>query len=107
MNRFRRHSARFLNRIELIFVGLVVLTIIIVVAVQIVWLNPAKTCEAAGNWWDPSTRICGQVIYLPNLTHRPAGSKAPLYPNLPKNREQAAYGASDLSTRTAPATKPN
>jgi hypothetical protein len=101
MNRFRRHSTRFLNRIELIFVGLVVLTIVIVAAVQMIWIDPAKACEAAGNWWDPQTRICGQVVYLPNITHRPIGSKAPLYPNLPKTREQAAAGASDLAIAPA------
>ncbi len=106
MNRFRRYTNRFLNRIELVFIALIGVTIVVVAAVQIVWLNPGKRCEAAGNWWDPATRICGEVVYLPNITHRPLGSKAPLYPGLPKSREEAAQAASAPERAPPPSRRP-
>jgi hypothetical protein len=34
------------------------------------------------------------VIYLPDVTHRPAGAKAPLYPSLPKSAAEAAEATS-------------
>lgn len=32
--------------------------------------RPAQACEAAGNWWDGESRVCGTVVYLPDLTGR-------------------------------------
>lgn len=32
--------------------------------------RPARACETAGNWWDPENRVCGTVVYIPDLTGR-------------------------------------
>jgi hypothetical protein len=47
-----------------------------VIAYDRLWLEPGRVCEAAHNWWDPKTRICGRTIWIPDLTHRPAPSNA-------------------------------
>lgn len=85
---------RFLSRVELVFLVLLGIAMIAIFAYQRLWLDPGKRCEAAGNWWDPANRVCGHVVYLPDITHRPPGSKAPVYPGLPASPEQAAAAAS-------------
>lgn len=32
--------------------------------------RPEAACERSGNWWDPQTRQCGTVVYIPDLTGR-------------------------------------
>ena len=85
---------RFLNRIELVFISLVVVAALIIWATQALWITPGRHCEAAGNWWDGKTRICGHVIYLPDVTHRPIGSRRTIYPDLPSSRADAAQAGS-------------
>jgi hypothetical protein len=86
---------RFVNRIELIFLAIFGLAIIGIVAYQTLWVAPVQKCESAGNWWEPISRTCGHVIYLPDITHRPIGSKTPpRYPGLPQSRNQAAAATS-------------
>jgi hypothetical protein len=82
----------FLGRIELVFFAVVAVAVAGVFAYQALVIDPGQKCEASGNWWDPKTRTCGHVIYLPDITHRPIGSKAPRYPNLPQS-PAAATGA--------------
>ena len=93
----------FLRHINLVFLGLLALAIVVIAVYQLLWIDPGKRCEAAGNWWDPAPRVCGAVLYLPNITHRPIGAKGPLYPDLPKSRAQAAEGASGPQQATAKA----
>jgi hypothetical protein len=61
----------FLRRIELIFLGLLTLGAAGVWGYQIFWVMPVQKCEQSGNWWDPQSRSCAHVIYLPNITHKP------------------------------------
>ncbi|MDO1560052.1 hypothetical protein Q0812_11500 [Brevundimonas sp. 2R-24] len=64
---------RSLTRLRLIFVALFVLGVVGVGVYQIYWAGPQKECEGRGDWWDPATRICGDVIYIPNITGRQPG----------------------------------
>jgi hypothetical protein len=84
----------FLGRIELVFIAVVVIAAVAVFAYQRNVIDPGQTCEASGNWWDAKTRTCGHVVYLPDITHRPVGSKAPRYPTLPDSAAQATSGTS-------------
>jgi hypothetical protein len=31
---------------------------------------PGAACEATGNWWDPVSKTCAHVVYVPNITGR-------------------------------------
>ena len=31
-------------------------------------IPPGAACEAAGNWWDPVTKTCAHVVYIPDIT---------------------------------------
>jgi hypothetical protein len=31
---------------------------------------PGAACEASGNWWDPVSKTCAHVVYVPNITGR-------------------------------------
>ena len=82
----------FLGRIEIVFFAVVALAVIAVFAYQSTFIDPGQKCESSGNWWDGKTRTCGHVVYLPDITHRPIGSKAPRYPTLPESAAQEASG---------------
>ena len=62
------------HRLTLFFVGLFAVSCVAVAVYQVVWVIPARQCEAHGAWWDPDTRICATPIFLPALTHRPIGA---------------------------------
>jgi hypothetical protein len=38
---------------------------------KICQVPPGAACEAAGNWWDPVSKTCAHVVYVPNITGRP------------------------------------
>lgn len=48
------------------FAGIVAL----IVVVQIVWINPGKRCEEAGNWWDWRDRACARPVLISDITGR-------------------------------------
>jgi hypothetical protein len=84
-----------INRLGLAFLALFALSAVIVFAYQAIVVTPVQTCEASGNWWDPQSKSCAHVVYLPDITHRPAGAKGmPVYPTLPKSRGEAAAATS-------------
>jgi len=89
-------SRLFLGRIELVFFAVLVLAVGGVLAFQSWFVSPMERCEGSGNWWDPKNHTCGHVIYLPDITHRPAGSKTPVYPTLPETAAQGAGGTSQV-----------
>ncbi len=84
----------FLKRIELLFFAVVLVAVAGVWGYQSLVVGPAQRCETSGNWWDAKTRTCGHVVYLPDITHRAAGSKAAAYPTLPETAAQGAGGSS-------------
>jgi hypothetical protein len=68
---------RLIDRLKIVFLGLFAISCVVVWAYQLLWVAPMKACEAHGNWWDPSSRVCATPIYLPNLTGRPIGALSP------------------------------
>jgi hypothetical protein len=34
---------------------------------------PSYACEQSGGWWEPRSKTCAKVIYIPNITGRPPG----------------------------------
>jgi len=84
-----------INRLGLAFLALFVLSAVAVFTYQSVVVAPVQTCESSGNWWDPQSRSCAHVVYLPDITHRRPGAKGmPLYPTLPQSRGDAATATS-------------
>lgn len=69
-----------INRLKIIFLGLFAVACAGVWAHQVFWVWPKERCEEAGGWWDDGERVCGQPIYIPDLTGRREG----------ETREQAA-----------------
>ena len=65
-----------INRLMLGFVAVFVLGVGAVFAYQTVYVIPAKRCEAAGQWWEPETRVCATPVYIPHITGRPANTQA-------------------------------
>jgi hypothetical protein len=55
------------------FFGLFAVLVAGAMTFQTFWLNPGKRCEADGKWYDVETRICATPVYIPDITHRPAG----------------------------------
>ncbi|QTC90491.1 hypothetical protein [Brevundimonas goettingensis] len=66
---------RFLSikRLSFMFFGLFAVLVAGAMTFQAFWLNPGKRCEADGNWYDVESRTCATPIYIPDITHRPAG----------------------------------
>ena len=63
-----------IHRLTLLFVSVFVVSLVVVAVYQVMWVIPAKQCQAHSAWWDPDTRVCATPIFLPALTHRPIGS---------------------------------
>ena len=57
-------------RIMMGFLAAFIAACVAVIVYQLVWAGPAERCEAGRGWWDPATRQCGKVIYIPDLTGR-------------------------------------
>ena len=34
-------------------------------------VTPESACEANKGWWEPVSRTCAKVVYVPNFTGRP------------------------------------
>ena len=66
----------YLGRVKLFLICAFFVLAAAAIAYDRLWLEPGRACEAAHNWWDPKTRICGRTIWIPDLTHRPAPSNA-------------------------------
>lgn len=60
-------------RLKWIFLGLFVVGCAAVWVYHLMWVWPQDRCEAAGRWWDSSTRVCAQPIYIPDITGRAPG----------------------------------
>ncbi len=84
-----------INRLGLAFVAVFIISAVIVFTYQTVVVAPVQSCESSGNWWDPQSKSCAHVVYLPDITHRPIGAKGmPIYPTLPQSRGAAASATS-------------
>ncbi len=55
------------------FLGLLLLGCTSVAGFDLLYGIPQRKCESTGSWWRWQDRVCYKPIYLPTLTHRPAG----------------------------------
>ena len=62
-----------INRLKIIFLIIFAVGCVALWTYQLLWVMPAKRCDENGAWWDWSTRVCAQPIYIPSITGRPAG----------------------------------
>ncbi|MDO9472028.1 MAG: hypothetical protein Q7J28_03160 [Caulobacter sp.] len=62
-----------IDRLKIIFIGIFLVSGVALWAFQILYVMPAKKCEAGGQWWDRGRRVCAQPIYIPDMTGRPEG----------------------------------
>jgi hypothetical protein len=72
---------------------------LVMVVVQLVWLNPGKDCEAAGKWWDWRQRTCAQPILISDITGRPITDR--------KSHDAAKADARTRESGTPEAAKPD
>jgi hypothetical protein len=61
---------RTVTRIKLIFVGVFLVACVGVWTYQAVYVWPRDKCEKGGGWFDPGSRQCGRVVYIPDITGR-------------------------------------
>jgi hypothetical protein len=66
---------RIVNLLAVMFVAAFLVSATGVVVYHFLWIRPAKACEKAKYWWDPSERTCARPLDLAMLTHRPLGQK--------------------------------
>jgi hypothetical protein len=59
-----------ITRIKLAFVGVFFVACAGVWAYQVLYVWPRDKCESGGGWFDPRSRQCGRVIYIPDVTGR-------------------------------------
>ncbi len=64
----------YLTRVKLALIIAFFVLAGLFVVYDVYWVGPGRACEAAHNWWDPKTRICGHTIWIPDITHRPVPS---------------------------------
>ena len=110
--RARRQVSRMnttLNRLKWIFLGLFAAGCAGVWAYHLFWVWPSQRCEAAGRWWDGSTRVCAQPIYIPDITGRQPGEtrRAASMREAAEQaaRERRAQGVPDEAVPTQPAAQ--
>jgi len=65
-----KNPQRTVDRFKFFFVAVFVAFIGMTAGYWAFYQRPAQACENAGNWWDPQARVCGTVVYLPDLTGR-------------------------------------
>ena len=42
-----------------------------VIKTHVCRVTPESACEANGGWWEPKSKTCAKVVYVPNFTGRP------------------------------------
>jgi hypothetical protein len=61
---------RTIFRIKLIFLAIFVVATLGVWAYHGLYVWPRDKCEKGGGWFDPKSRQCGHVVYIPDITGR-------------------------------------
>ncbi len=64
---------RTIDRLKIVFLIIFAVACAALWAYQLLYVLPAKKCEAQTMWWDASRRVCAQPLYIPDITRRPAG----------------------------------
>ncbi|MEI7572645.1 MAG: hypothetical protein WCJ52_05885 [Phenylobacterium sp.] len=63
--------SNLIRRVFRITAALFLVTCLVLLVVQVVWVTPGQDCERAGKWWDWRQRACAQPILISDLTGRP------------------------------------
>lgn len=64
---------RTIDRLKIVFLIIFAVACAALWAYQLLYVLPAKKCDAQQMWWDASRRICAQPLYIPSITGRPEG----------------------------------
>lgn len=91
--------SKLIRRVFRITAGVFVAVSLVMVVVQLVWINPGKECEQAGKWWDWRQRTCAQPILISDITGRPITDR--------KSHEAAKADALARKGGTPETTKPD
>lgn len=67
--------SRFLTtkRLGILFAALFGISMVGMFTYQHFYVDPQDKCVAEGRWWYEDGRECVTPLYLPDITHRPAG----------------------------------
>jgi hypothetical protein len=63
--------SNLIRRAFRITAALFLVTCLVLLVVQVVWVTPGQDCERAGKWWDWRQRTCAQPIQISDITGRP------------------------------------
>ena len=63
--------SNLIRRVFRITAALFLVTCLVLLVVQVVWVTPGQDCERAGKWWDWRQRACAQPIQISDITGRP------------------------------------
>ncbi len=91
--------SKLIRRVFRITAGVFVVVSLVMVVVQLVWINPGKECEQAGKWWDWRQRTCAQPILISDITGRPITDR--------KSHEAAKADARTRESGAPEAAKPD
>ena len=91
--------SKLIRRVFRITAGVFVVVSLVMVVVQLVWINPGKECEQAGKWWDWRQRTCAQPILISDITGRPITDR--------KSHEAAKADARTRESGAPEAVKPD
>ena len=91
--------SKLIRRVFRITAGVFLAVSLVMVVVQLVWINPGKECEQAGKWWDWRTRTCAQPILISDITGRPITDR--------KSHEAAKADARERKAEAPGAERPD
>ena len=63
--------SNLIRRVFRITAAFFLVTCLVLLVVQVVWITPGQDCERAGKWWDWRQRTCAQPIQISDITGRP------------------------------------
>lgn len=63
--------SKLIRRVFRITAAVFLVTCLVLAVIQVVWIDPGRDCEQAGNWWDWRQRTCARPILISDITGRP------------------------------------
>jgi hypothetical protein len=90
--------SNLIRRVFRITAAFFLVTCLVLLVVQVVWVTPGQDCERAGKWWDWRQRACAQPIQISDLTGRPITDR--------KSHDAAKADARARKAETPDAVKP-
>jgi hypothetical protein len=90
--------SNLIRRVFRITAAFFLVTCLVLLVVQVVWVTPGQDCERAGKWWDWRQRTCAQPIQISDITGRPITDR--------KSHDAAKADARARKAETPEAVKP-